>query len=91
MATTGESAGASLTLYPSQEAYLKRLGDRPYLYAGMGTGKTRMALALAVRGGYWKVLVVTPPSVRDTKQWEAEVRAVGLENWFDEFIVVGTT
>lgn len=91
MATRGESAGASLTLYPSQEAYLKRLGDRPYLYAGMGTGKTRMALALAVRGGYWKVLVVTPPSVRDTKQWEVEARAVGLEDWFDEFIVVGTT
>lgn len=77
----------ALTLYPSQENYLTRLGSRPYLFAEVGTGKTLMTLFRAHREGARKVLVICPASVRDTRVWELDLEKSGLE--FDEFEVQG--
>lgn len=52
-----------------------------------GAGKTRMAMVRAKRAGFNKVIVITPATVRDTKQWEQEKEKVGIE--FDEFQVEG--
>lgn len=77
----------ALTLYPSQENYLQRLGNRPYLFAEVGTGKTLMTLFRAHRTGARKVIVICPASVRDTRVWELDLEKSGLE--FDEFEVQG--
>lgn len=76
-----------ISLYPSQERYLERLGDRPYMFAGVGSGKTLMAIFRAYRSGSRKVLVICPASVRDTKVWELDLEKSGLE--FDDFQVKG--
>lgn len=74
-------------LFNSQEEYLEKLGNKPYLFCGTGSGKTRMSLVLAKRLGFSKVLVITPATVRDTKQWEQELEQIGLE--FSTFRVEG--
>lgn len=74
-------------LYESQENYLARLGDKPYLFCGTGSGKTRMAMVRAKRLGFEKVLVIAPATVRDTKQWEQERDEIGIE--FEQFRVEG--
>ena len=77
----------ALSLYPSQEDYLSRLGAKPYIFAGVGSGKTLMAIFRAHRLGARKVLVICPASVRDTKVWELDLEKSGLK--FDEFRVEG--
>lgn len=77
----------SLTLYPSQENYLARLGSRPYIFAEVGTGKTLMALFRAQRSGAKKVLVICPASVRNEQVWEKDLAKSGLE--FDTLEVYG--
>lgn len=74
-------------LFPSQEDYLKRLGSKPYIFAGTGAGKTRMSMVRAKRAGYNKVLVITTATVRDTQQWEEERAKIGIE--FEAFQVEG--
>lgn len=74
-------------LFESQENYLSNLGDRPYIFAGTGAGKTRMSMVRAKRAGFNKLLIITPATVRDTKQWEGEREKIGLE--FEEFQVEG--
>ena len=69
----------SYFLFPSQEAYLERLGDRPYLFCGMGSGKTVMAMTRLSRAGYRKVLVITKATVRDTRVFELDRDKFGLE------------
>ena len=78
---------SGITLYPSQETYLERLGDMPYMFAGVGSGKTLMALFRAHRTGARKVIVICPASVRDTRVWELDLEKSGLQ--FDEFQVEG--
>ena len=66
---------------------MARLGDKPYLFCGTGSGKTRMAMVRAKRLGFEKILVITPATVRDTKQWEKERDEIGIE--FEQFRVEG--
>lgn len=77
----------NITLYPSQENYLNMLGAKPYIFAGVGSGKTLMAIFRAHRLGVRKVLVICPASVRDEQVWEKDLAKSGLE--FDEFRVEG--
>jgi len=74
-------------LYESQINYLKRLGNRPFIFAEVGTGKTAMALYRAQHSGTKKCLVVCPASVRDSEQWEQEVENFKLT--FEDFQVKG--
>lgn len=76
-----------MVLYPSQEDYLSRLGDKPYFFCGTGSGKTRMSMVRAQRLGYKNILVIAPATVRDTKQWEKELEEIGLQ--FEQFRVEG--
>ena len=76
-----------MQLYPSQENYLSNLGAKPYIFAGVGSGKTLMAIFRAHRLGARKVLVICPASVRDEQVWEKDLAKSGLE--FDEFRVEG--
>jgi SNF2 family DNA or RNA helicase len=57
------------------------------MFAGVGSGKTLMAITRAHRSGARKVLVICPASVRDTKVWELDLKKSGLE--FEEFRVEG--
>jgi Superfamily II DNA/RNA helicases, SNF2 family len=82
-----KSSESQTMLFPSQENYLSNLGNRPYMFCGTGAGKTRMAMFRAKRAGYDKVLVITPATVRDTRQWEGELEEIGLE--FDRLQVEG--
>lgn len=77
----------SLTLYPSQENYLARLGSRPYIFAEVGTGKTLMALFRAHRTHAKKVIIICPASVRNEQVWEKDLAKSGLE--FDTVEVYG--
>lgn len=81
------SAATKISLYPTQEDYLARLGNKPYMFAGVGSGKTLMALFRAHRTGARKVIVICPASVRDTKVWQLDLEKSGLE--FDAFQVEG--
>ena len=81
------SSSETSILFPSQEEYLSNLGSKPYIFAGTGAGKTRMSMVRAKRAGFDKVLVITPATVRDTKQWEKEREKIGLD--FEEFQVEG--
>ena len=74
-------------LFESQENYLARLGDKPYIFAGTGAGKTRMSMVRAKRAWFNKVLIITTATVRDTKQWEKERDEIGI--YFDDFQVEG--
>lgn len=78
-----------MRLYESQENFLKELGDKPYLWCDVGTGKTIMALANAYRRGEKNILIVCPASVRDSGQWELEVKRSGYK--FDDVKVIGYT
>ena len=77
----------AVSLYPTQESYLERLGNRPYIYAGVGSGKTLMAIFRAHRSGAKKVIVICPASVRDTRVWEKDLEQSGIE--FESFEVYG--
>lgn len=57
------------------------------MFAGVGSGKTLMALFRAHRSGARKVLVICPASVRDTRVWELDLEKSGLK--FDQFEVQG--
>jgi SNF2 family DNA or RNA helicase len=57
------------------------------MFAGVGSGKTLMAIFRAHRTGARKVIVVCPASVRDTQVWEKDLEQSGLE--FDAFEVQG--
>lgn len=72
-------------LFPSQENYLAKLGDKPFIYAGLGSGKTVMAMTRLQRAGYKHILIVTKATVRDTKVFELDRNKFGLE--FDTFEV----
>lgn len=76
-----------LSLFRTQEDYLQRLENKPFMFCGTGSGKTLMALNRAHRTGATKVLIITPASVRDTQQWELELERSGLH--FDQFEVQG--
>lgn len=76
-----------MSLFPSQEEYLQNIGDKPYMFCGTGAGKTRMSMVRAKRAGYNNILIITPATVRDTRQWEKEREKIGLE--FDNFEVQG--
>lgn len=74
-------------LRPHQEDALKRLGDGNILWGGVGSGKTRVALAYYTKHHQGKQLVVvTTAKKRETKDWEAEAAGWGIGK--DELLVV---
>lgn len=74
-------------LTDKQWDYLARLGEKPFMFGEAGCGKTSMSLQWAANHHAQKLLVITPVSVRDAKQWEQEAEDFGFK--FDEMRVEG--
>ena len=68
-----------------QREYLNNLGDKPFLDAEVGTGKSLMALERAKLAGANKILIIAPAPLIHTEQWESEIEKFGYN--FDEVIV----
>lgn len=68
-----------LNLYPHQEKALGELSSGKILCGGVGTGKTRMALAYALTKQKGKdVYVITTAKKRDDLDWEQEALQCGI-------------
>lgn len=68
-----------LNLYPHQEKALGELSSGKILCGGVGTGKTRMALAYALTNQQGKdVYVITTAKKRDDLDWEQEALQCGI-------------
>ena len=69
-----------VALYPHQESALEQMHNRCILCGGVGTGKSRTALAYYILKEHPKRLfIITTARKRDTKDWEAEIDNLGVE------------
>lgn len=66
-------------LRPHQEDVLDRMHNGCILWGGVGTGKSRVALAYYIlRESPKDVVVITTAKVRDSPHWEGEAAAFGV-------------
>jgi hypothetical protein len=73
-------------LYPHQLEAVSKLGTGKILKGGVGSGKTRAALAYYCRLAPWvKLYVITTAKKRDSKDWEEEARLFGVEPVVDSW------
>lgn len=69
-----------VALYPHQESALEQMHNGCILCGGVGTGKSRTALAYYILKEHPKRLfIITTARKRDTKDWEAEIDNLGVE------------
>jgi hypothetical protein len=68
------------TLNQNQRAALSRLAHGRILYGGVGSGKSRVALAFFAQEEHEieNVYVITTAKKRDSKDWEGEAARIGL-------------
>ena len=65
-------------LWPSQKKALERLKPGSILAGGVGSGKSRTAIAYWMRDFYEKdLLIITTAMKRDSKEWEKDLAALG--------------
>jgi hypothetical protein len=66
-------------LYPHQQEVLAKMHDGCILWGGVGTGKSRVALAYyALTEAHEDVIVITTAKKRDSLDWEAEAVKFGI-------------
>ena len=74
-----QKSSSNLTLYPHQREALKKLKNGSILCGGVGSGKSRTALAYYIwKEKSRKLVIITTARKRDTGEWADECRAMGL-------------
>ena len=74
----------TIDLYPHQREAVQKMHDGCILVGGVGTGKSRTALAyfeegVCMKGAAPPLYIITTARKRDTKDWEKECEPFGLE------------
>lgn len=73
-------------LYPHQIEAIKQLSVGKILKGGVGSGKTRTALAWYAQLAPWiKLYVITTAKKRDSRDWEEEAKLFGVEPVVDSW------
>lgn len=68
-----------MSLRPHQQEALKKLRNGNILWGGVGSGKSRVAVAFYEQEHRERdVYVITPAKKRDTKDWEGEFARIGV-------------
>jgi len=73
-------------LYPHQKEAVEKLRNGNILKGGVGSGKTRTALAYYAKLAPWiKLYIITTAKKRDSGDWEAEAKLFGVEPIVDSW------
>jgi len=80
----------TIELQPHQRAVLSQLANGKILWGGVGTGKSRVALAYYdLEQRHKDIYVITTAKKRDSKDWEEEAAALGLGKAHDASVYEG--
>jgi hypothetical protein len=73
-------------LRPHQQEAVEKLGNGKILKGGVGTGKSRTAIAYYAPLAPWtKLYIITTAKKRDSGDWEEEAKAFGIEPVVDSW------